>query len=302
MEQVRGRLATEENRTSMLSLFARRIPVKGTLVKSCTAGGYSVASSVEGDIHVLESGAYNDSYKCPYNVRTFDQDGEEKYSVNIGEYHDVKGLASARIDGADMIVLSTHDSIDIRQRDDGKLIDSLYLSGFKPARNAICMTPNNNILVCSSESKVIECEIKDMKIIKTEKFLNVRVESVYGLCYTTYDNRELVIATWYVNHGNRGLIAVDYETGDVVWRKDHPACDGIEIGPMDTIDDGEGNLFLSDSDNNRICMMTPDGKIHHSLLQNKDASRFYHQAWIPGQKRLVVKDNHMLYMYDISYE
>ena len=94
------------------------------------------------------------------------------------------------------------------------------------------------------------------------------------------------------------VIGVDYHTGEVVWR----SC--LDYRPMGITHDGEGHLFISDHDNDRILMMTPDGKIHHTLLHHKNpASRFYHQAWIPDQRRLVVKDaTYKIYLYDVSYE
>ncbi len=176
------------------------------------------------------------------------------------------------------------------------------LLGFEPGHNAIAMTPDNKILVCSTNSThsaiVIEFEVRNMKIVQTGKTWNLPIEGVRGLCHITHDTHQLVIAT----SCNEQIAAVDYHTGDVVWKKYRPVCEGIPITPRGITHDGEGHLFISDGKNRRIRIMTPDGEIHHSLLQNTNACYFYHLAWLPNQRRLVVKDNRQwLYLYDISY-
>ncbi len=303
IEQVVGKIVTEEKMTNMPGLATWKMPVKGTLVKSWQTmyEGVSIAGGVAGDMHAVTRGAYNQGV-YPYYLETFDQEGNQKKYVAIGQHYNVRGLlVSAHINGMDMIILSTSDpySIQIRQIHDGKLIDSLPLNGFNPADNAICMTPNNNILVCSTNGKVMEFEVRNMKIVQTQKILNFPVQYVAGLCHVTHDNRQLVIATSY----NKQIIAVDYHTGDVVWKKDNPVWEGIPITPVGITHDGAGHLFISDFDNKRICIMTPDGEIHHSLLQNTNAADFCHQAWFTNQRRLVVKDGSKgLYLYTISYE
>ncbi len=200
IEQVVGKLVTEVNKIHMPSLTTGKMPVKGTLVRSWPGGGCSVASSVEGDVYAFAKGPYKaSSYKQPYSLKTFDLEGNEKKSVYLGEYTDMRGLATACFNGIDMIVLSTNDSIQIRQCHDGKQIDSFYHSEFSPALNAICMTPDNNILVCSDRSKVIELDVRNMKIVQTQKSLNIPVKNVTGLCHVLHDNRQLVIATSYKN-------------------------------------------------------------------------------------------------------
>ncbi len=67
--------------------------------------------------------------------------------------------------------------------------------------------------------------------------------------------------------------------------------------------DGRGNIFIADNTNKRICLMTADGKIHHTLLQNAHAAFFYHLTWIPALRKLIVKDQGShLHVYDISYD
>ncbi len=337
--QVVGKLVTEEKMINMPGPTTWKIPpvrpiwkmpVKGTLVKSWQTGsidGYSLAGDVEGHIHVVTMGAYNkglyDHYlqTCLYDhyLQTFDHEGNQKKSVGIGQskYFDyATGLFSARIDDMDMIVLSTYSprSIQIRQSHDGKLIDSLPLNGFEPAYNAICMTPDNNILVWSSNGEVREFQVRNMKIVQRQKTLNLPIHDVHGLCHVTHDDRQLVIATSLNklitadNHTgatsyNPLIIAVDYHTGDVVWKKEQPLCEYKPINPMAIIHDGEGHLFICDVLDREICIMTPDGEIHHSLLKNPNAGYIRHLAWLPDQRRLVAIDKRQwLYLYDISYE
>ncbi len=307
--QVAGKLVTEKNMINMPGLATRKMPVKGTLVKSWQTkgaqGGYSVAGGIEGDIHVVTGDGYNLGLH-PYYLETFDQEGNRKkcIDIDIGQYYGIRGLVSVHINDMDMIVLSAGYSVEIIQSHDGKLIDSLpSRHGFEPyynAPNAICMTPDNKILVCSCNGKVMEFEVRNMKIVQTEKTLYLRITDVRGLCHVTYDNRQLVIATSY---RDQQITAVDYHTRDVVWQQDNPVCEGIPMTPMGITHDGEGNLFISDSKNRRICLMTPDGEIHHSLLQNTNAFDFWHLAWLPDQRRLVVKDREQgLYLYDISFD
>ncbi len=75
------------------------------------------------------------------------------------------------------------------------------------------------------------------------------------------------------------------------------------IGTYGITSDGKGNIFVADNTNKRVCMMRADSKIQHTLLHNPHAAFFYHQAWIPALKKLVVRDQGSnLHVYDISYE
>ncbi len=303
-EKVIGRLVTEKKIINMPVHPIWKMPVKGTLVKSWQTkyGVISVTGGVEGDIHAVTRGAYNQGL-FTYHLETFGQEGNRKKCTDIGQYTEIRGLVYARINNMDMIVLSTYkpSSIQIRKSHDGKLIDSLPL-GFNPSYNAVCITPNNNTLVCSYNGKVMEFEVRNRKIAQTGKTLNlpITITDVRGLCHITHGNRQLVIAS---SHRYNLITAVDYHTGDVVWKKDNPVCEGIPIIAMGITHDGAGHLFISDYSNKQICMMTPDGEIHHSLLQNTNADSFWHQAWLPDQRRFVVKDwSKGLYLCDISYD
>ncbi len=313
-EQVIGKLVTEKKMINMSGIAIWKMhpvrpickmPVKGTLVKSwkTQSAGLSVAGGVEGDIYTATYGTCNDQGLFPYYLETFDEEGYQKLFVTIEQYYYVKGLVSARINDMDMIVLSTYNppSIQIRKSHDGKLIDSLPLA-FEPAYNTICMTPDNNILVCSDNGKVIECHVQNLKLVQTGKTLNLHNTDVRGLCHVTHDNLQLVIATSCTAY-HQQITAVDYHTSAVVWKKNKPLCEGKPISPMAITHDGAGHLFVSDFENRRIFIMTPDGGIHHSMLQNTNADYFYHLAWLHDRKRLVVKDEKRgLYLYDISYE
>ena len=286
-EKIVGKLVSNPENISIPSSGC--MPMKATLSTSWLVDGVSVASNIEGEVY---SG----------NLKSFDLDGNEKMCVALGSSERVEGMACANINGHSMIVVAARNKhcIQIRKRNDGQLINSTELEK-EPAFNAVCMTPNNKILSCDwSGSKVTEYQVNNMKMIKTGKCLHLPISRVRGLCHVLHDKRQLVIASSYSDYA---ILAVDYHTGDVVWRIDNPQCEGIAMRPAGITSDGEGHLFISDYSNKRVCMMTPDGKIHHTLLQNNEAACFYHQAWIPSQRKLVIRDNvGRLYVYHVSYE
>ncbi len=295
-EEVVGKLSSNVENISMPGLMHGLMPVKATVVKSVYApNGVSVACNEEGEIYtgVHEN---NKSY-----IKSFDIDGNERLCIALGNYYDyeVRGLTCANVNGQGIIIVTTEKSIQMRNYDTGQLIHSLDL-GWEPGAN-VCMTPRNTILVGNwsgvSSSKVIEYQVNNLGIVETGKSLTLQVPRLCGLCHVVYDTRQLVIASSAIPSS---IVAVDYHTGDVVWRIDNPTCEGQAIYPYGVSSDGEGHLFISDYNNGRVCMMTPDGKIHHTLLQHDDSVR--HQAWISGQSKLVVRDLRYFHVCDVSYE
>ena len=292
-EEMVGKLVSHIENISMPS--SGFMPTKATLIKSWLVDGVSVASSIEGDIY---AGVKEDNIGY---LKSFDSEGNEKMCVALGISEGVEGLACANINGHSMIVVAARSKhfIQIRKSCDGQLINSTELENV-PAYNAVCITPNSNILSCDwFGSKVTEYQVNNMKIVQTGKCLHLPISRVRGLRHVIHDTRQLVIASSYSDYT---ILAVDYHTGDVVWRIDNPQCEGIAMRPAGITSDGEGHLFISDYSNKRVCMMTPDGKIHHTLVQNNEAACFHHQTWIPNQRKLVIRDNARLYMYHVSYE
>ncbi len=290
-EEVVGKLASNVENISIPGLMHGSMPVKATIVKSVYApGGSSVTCSVEG---VIYTGVQENRKSY---LKSFDFDGTERLCIG----NSVRGLTCAHVNGQGIIIVTTEKSIQMRDCHTSQLIHSLDL-GWQPSRNAVCMTPHNTILVgtwSGSPSKVIEYQVNNMRIVETGKSLTLQVPCLRGLCHVVYDTRQLVIAS-SSSYGNVSIVAVDYHTGDVVWRIDNPTCEGQAISPVGVSSDGEGHLFISDW-NGRVCIMTPDGRIPHTLLQHN--GWVYHQAWISGQFKLVVRDPDYFHVCDVLYE
>ena len=298
-DQILGQLDTTVNKINMPNLSTRGIPLRGTLVKSWNVGGgYTVASDGEGEIY---AGSYENG---SYYLKSFDIDGNVKMSVDLASEGHLIGVTHTYTNGHSILALSTGDnSIQIRHSNNGQLIDSQVL-GFRPGLNVICVTPDNNILVGTypggSSSQVIEFQVRNMKLVKTQKSFNIPYSYIRGVCHVTHDKRQLVIAT---SDNDKSVVAVDYHTGEVVWKIENPTFEGAIIEPMGITSDVDGHLFISDWTHKRVCIMTQDGKVHHTLLKNENAEGFYHQAWIQGQQKVVVRDyNQTLNVYDVTYE
>ena len=299
-DEFLGPLVTNTENIQMPGVLAGRMPIQGTLVRSWGVNGHTVTIGQRGEIYVCAK--ENDSWY----LKLYDLDGNVKMSVDlvIPKSQEVRNMACTKINGVSMLVLTANKSIQIRHSHNGQLIDSLTFSTFAPSFNALCMTPNNTILMANHSGvapcKVIECEVKNMKIVGTKRVFNLDVQWIHGLCSITHEGRQLVIATSF---GSKAVVAIDYHTGETVWTIDQPSCDGTAITPMGITSDGEGHLLISDHDNKRVLLMTHDGKIHRTLLQNKHAALFWHQGWIPQQRKLVVRDQmRRLYVYDMKYE
>ncbi len=278
--------------------FISLTPVKATIVKSVHECGESyptIACGREGEIYtsVYEK---NRGY-----MSTFDTKGDGLSFLPLGCNQQVRSLVCAYVNGQGILILviAGNNSIQIRNCEGLRSMHSLAL-GWEPAPNAVCITPNNDILVSNyseSDSKVIEYQVNNMGVVETGKCLGIPVRYVYGLCHVIHDAQHIVVAS---SSADESIVAVDYNTGDVVWRIDHPICEGQAINPRGISSDGEGHIFVSDA-NRRVCMMTTDGKIHHTLLKHN--ASIEHQAWISTQRKLVVRDeNGYFHVCDVSYE
>ena len=269
------------------------MPVKAMIFKSVQVydSAYScIAYGGEGEIYTNAYG-YNKRF-----IKSFNIDGIERMCIDLGNSEEVRGLACAYISGQEILIVTTEKSIQIRKCNNGQLIHSLALQ-WKPGFNTVCITPNNKILVSNyfeSNSKVIEYQIKNRRIVETGKSLDIPVRGlVQGLVHITHDRRQLVIADLTVVGS---IVALDYQTGHQVWRIDDPTCEGQEISPAGITSDGEGHLFISDY-NGRVCLMTPDGIIHNTLLKHDMC--LYHQAWMSDQRRLVLRDYKNFHVCDV---
>ena len=293
---VLGQLETAVTNIKVPRLGRRPVPVKGTFVKSWPiCNGCSVASDGEGVI-------FTDLYREGTSyLKSFDLDGNDQMMIHLGNHGHLRGLTHTDIEGQGVIVLSTSENfLEIRHSHNGHLIDFMRLS-FQPADNAICITPDNKILLCNESihepSKVIEFEVRNMKLAQTEKWFYLPCNRIKGMCNVTQGNQRIVIAT---SCSNKQIVAVDYQTGDVAWRNDWPQCEGKDIAPYGITSDGEGHLFISDQ--KMVYVMTPDGKIHHTLLQNNHDAPFWNHVWVPDQRKLFIREEKQCHVYDITYE
>ncbi len=294
-----GKLASNvEN----ISLHRSMMPVKATIVKSVIAStGCSIACNEEGQIYTYVN--KNISHSMSSDIKSFDIDGNELMSIDLGNNQRVSGLTCAYVSGQSILVVTTANSIQIRNCQNGRLIHSLAL-GWEPGQNTVCITQDNNILVANyseSDTFVTEYQVKNMKIVETERpYMHIPVMYVHGLCHVTHVSQQLIVAS---SPRSSMIVALDYHSGDVVWRIDDPTSEGLKIDLRSGLSsDGKGHLFISDSRIGRVYLMTSDGKIHHALLKHMERANFYHQAWISCQRKLVVRDDRYFHVCDVSYE
>ncbi len=307
--KILGQLDKRVKKVNLQGLCTQGIPIQGTLIKSWQVDqGYTIASDRDGNIYEASCDGKRSQY-----LNSFDLDGNVKMSVDIGSTgYLLAGIIQTYINGQSILVLSKNNCIEIRSANNGQEICSTAV-GFWSGANAICETHDNKILMCDDaydprlmpneqQATVTEFQVRNMKIEETKKSLSIPLCYVKGLCHVIHDNRQLVIATSHIGTC-RAVVAVDYDTGEVVWKTDKPTCEGINMWPRGITSDGQGHLFVSDYLNKRVCVMTPDGKVHHTLLRNENAKHFWHQTWMAGHRKLVVSDYcNRIYVYDIKYQ
>ena len=224
-EQVIGKLIKTVEHIHMPGHIAERMPQEGILNTSWPVNGHTVTCGPTGDIYAVIT-ENNVHY-----LKAFDLQGNVKMCIDLGlGIWEVRGLAYAMIEEMSTIVLTTYNAIQIRHSQNGQLIDSLPIKWFEPSFNAICITSTDSILVCddsySAPSKIVEFQVNSIKIMETKKCLKIPLSYVRGLCQVLHDYTELVIAS----STNQAIVAIDYHSGDVLWRIDQPVCEGTIIG------------------------------------------------------------------------
>ncbi len=231
-------------------------------------------------------------------VKAFDMEGNGKLilSMDVG----IHAPFSISIGNRDYLIITTEKELQLRDGITGKYLDHLDFAGFEPGWT-ICQSGSDTILVSNwshTVSTLNEYQIKDGKIKPPRKQIKIPLSIIRGLTMVTSGDRNLIVAT---SLHESAVLAINYETGQEVWKIKQENFEGARIGPFGITSDGTGHMFVSDCTNKRILVVSPSGKILQRIVGN--ATGCLHLVFIHGKRKLAVTDvNHMVHLYDIQYE
>ena len=126
------------------------------------------------------------------------------------------------------------------------------------------------------------------------------MNAVDGLTVLSNDEKKLVIMTSFLRNTFR---AINYQTGVTEWKIEKEQIDGKVIRPYGVCYDDVGHLFVTDFDNKRVLVVSPEGKIKQKLLDLPGCTQYI--GFDVTQQQLIVEYyngiEHILNIYNIEY-
>ncbi len=233
-------------------------PVMATKIQSWEVTRFLLSSSPTGMIYVARDGGKQ--------IQTFDINGNKKMETNTTT-NKIQGMTCHHAAGQDTLVLAMPGKIELRDAVRGNLLDSLDIHGFMPSRG-ICQDSQETVLIggkIGQQQKAMQFIIKQGKITKGNKQINIQLPSIRGLTSITHDNKKYVIATSFISNS---IVAIAFDTGAEVWMIKDAVYNGKQVEPWGICTDGGSHLLLADCRARRILVLDVEGRIKRALITN----------------------------------
>jgi len=246
--------------------------------------GYSSATVVDGTVYVTGMNEQKQGYLFAFNI-----DGSPKWKTPYGPEMDKTGPAvagtrgSASISGDRIFVMNSFGKLIIFEREKGQLlksIDLLELSGAKQARFgfAECVLVDGRKVICTPggpDASLMAIDKESGQIIWRTKGLSQ--QSAYcSAKLIRHGDQQLVITLV-----EKGIVAVDPDTGKVLWQHEQPNMFGVRSSPPLYADGmiyfcaggGSGGMQLALAENGKSVTptwtdKTLDPQMHGAVLIN----------------------------------
>ena len=192
--------------------------------------------------------------------------------------------------------------LEVRDVTDGRLLygcDVDFDPGFMCSTDGSILVRNSSV----TPRTLVKFKLTEgdgVKLETTNETFNTQMEYVNGLSVPFCDNRKLVILTsWTANM----IQAINYQTGATEWKIKKGRIDRKVMEPYGICHDDVGHLFVADWDNNRVLVVSTDGKIKQKLLDLPGQTKYI--TFNVTQQKLIVQYNkvneHIFNIYDIEY-
>ena len=274
--------------------------VTATKVKSWNTYGWHLSSSSPtGRIY-----AYGD-----YTIQAFDLDGNLKMEKRVTAGW-IRGMTCHYIDGRDMLVLAVDsERIQLHDGSTGVRLDTLNIHGSNPLK-AICQESPGKVLAIISEvrwqPKLIECDIRNNKIIRRNKGIEINIDQTdyMDMTLARSNNRKICVVTCRVKGSS--IVACDPGSGEQLWKITQSGlklnATGKEVDPRQLCTDDKGHLYVVDQDNSRVVVMDTQGQIQKEICTDM-FGYCTGVTCISDRNKLIVSDRYPnIYVYDIKYE
>ena len=280
---------------AMKAPAVRRMPITATQVKSWATGGHLVSSSPSAKIYIPDGGT---------QIQAFDMNGNKEKKRKTHVTSGIWGMTCHYADGQDTLVIAMEGKIELRDGVRGNLLDTLNIPGFNPYEG-ICQDSQDTVLIggeIGGQQQAIQCMIKDRKIAKGNKQINIALPNIDGLTSIIHNNKKYVVAT---HSDSKSIVAVDFDTGAELWRIQDVMYNGKQVTPWGICTDGGSHLLLVDYDAMRILVLDMEGQIKRELVTNIPGSCF-HVTCIRSLNKLAVTYHNAGYfnvrVYEMEYD
>ncbi len=198
----------------------RMRPISAEHYKSWEVNGWCIASGDKNMLYISGEGM----------LKAFDMTGNVKRKVAT----EGRGLVAMAGEHSQYIVMVTQNGLEL-YHDSGRLLFSLNIPHFAPSYAGICQEGNDSVLVLNGKTtssmgtQIMECVINNDKIQLTEKRMEIPLMYITGICSVYHNNEHLVVVT---SNFENAVLALAYETGQVVWEMRRVEYEGKIIQPQ----------------------------------------------------------------------
>ena len=248
---------------------------------------------VSNDGHVVLSGKIKDENL----LHCFNTNGDHLWQVKMGKAdNNIKGLASSP--NNEHFFLAMNRRIEMRNVSDGQKIcehDVDFSCG-----HLFCSSDNMLLVINKDYTplKLVKFDVKCEPVACLEtlnEVVETNLNNLFGYTMLNCINKQLLIVTsWQENT----IKAIDYLTGNTEWSTTGE-YEGKKIKPHEVCCDDIGNLYIADGTNNRVFLVSPEGKIKQRVIDTPNAT-----FWIgfTEANRLVINvqsDKQKLHVYQV---
>ncbi len=137
----------------------------------------------------------------------------------------------------------------------------------------------------NASNKIHQFKLKEAEtptLEKDEKIIDSHLENEFSIVTSDIKNgQNFFVTSWR----EKTIQAIDYSTAEVAW-KITGEFEGKQIKPHGICCDDIGNLYVADGANQRILLVSADGKIEQKLTDMPGTAIFV--GWLQSANRVVV--------------
>ncbi len=221
---------------------------------------------------------------------SFDTSGQTKWEMEVNDT--INGIVCIK----DMLVISNAGVIELRDDLTGNKLDKLPVSKCQGILSfgVMCPSSENTLLVCnwsmSAPTILLELSVEGRKLTQLDKIRKIQSNGIDGLVTVSEGDKKLIVLTTAFK---QVIMAMDYNTGDQVWKIDRQIFEGKSLRPRTMCTDNLGHIFVADRDSNkskrtknRVLMLNTAGDIISSIISMNTEP--YDLAWV--EHKIVVAD------------